>query len=566
MDPYYYTKKLTNILYDVAADTKEALTDYVESYSSDAPCEDEEKVLPFSVKALQGLQRLELFKLFSEHPDPKVLVIEKALAGPFLRCITTIEELNSFDVQEVCYLDNVNAIKKSHHYVFLFRPTDGNFINLERILTNSSKAKYTVCHPAGLNLLFFAMDERLLSMEQPNMLKITGNMENSNVCSVPDNLALYAVADRIAQLQKTYGAIPNVQGFGENAEKLADIILKQPHTSDTLFARLTIYDRNEDLLTPCFTPMTFESQIDELFGITGQVTEIEKKKIMQELHQWLNIKPKDDDSKKIGISLNNEIYSKLKNISLYNLNETFDSLKKEYQRKKDDLKDLLKQTKETGSQPAIEMAIDLARDNKSDINHIATYHNIFDCIMASYNASLKDCEDNLALRIHPELTLKFIETGIVKKTPINQILKLLSLFSQIHGPIDPVRFQKISLRMLDSYGNSSQAALKCLKKSGMLSSINYKEKNRELHLNKTHKKVKDISSIYGGYSPLSVRHIEKLLKSPLSVPHEGLELVLFLGGCTRAEASACQLLSKNIVVITTGIFTSNTFMDAVIAQ
>jgi hypothetical protein len=150
--------------------------------------------------------------------------------------------------------------------------------------------------------------------------------------------------------------------------------------------------------------------------------------------------------------------------------------------------------------------------------------------------------------------------------PINQILKLLSLFSQVHGAITPERFQKLALSMLNSYGHYSSIALSHLKKSGMLSTAYYKEKNRQFYLNKNHKKHKDISNFYGGYSPLSCRHIEKLLKDPLKTPHEGLELIVFLGGCTRAEASACQLISKKAVVFTTALFTTNSFMDTLLTQ
>jgi hypothetical protein len=97
------------------------------------------------------------------------------------------------------------------------------------------------------------------------------------------------------RLQRSTGLFPRILGKGDNAKKLADLLLirmrseeevsassatsKSPSTfgltPSAVVENVIIIDREIDFFTPLMTQLTYEGLIDEVFGIRNNQTEVD---------------------------------------------------------------------------------------------------------------------------------------------------------------------------------------------------------------------------------------------------------------------------------------------------
>lgn len=70
--------------------------------------------------------------------------------------------------------------------------------------------------------------------------------------------------------------------------------------------------------------------------------------------------------------------------------------------------------------------------------------------------------------------------------------------------------------------------------------------------------------VYNGYVPLSCRLIEAALAKTRAIDSKGLEMICFIGGCTRGELAVCRSLFKSCIVLTTDIITGNSLMESLL--
>lgn len=593
----------------------EAANNLYQTYSSESVIEtsdtesSEEEPGLFSSRNLQSVQRFELIKILVSSDKPKVLVIDKEISEPFFRHIISIPEVKSLDVKKIFYLDDVCITEKNYHYVYILRPNHKNTQYLKKLFDlnfnektlseDSTHAIYsiprdhycmkqrikeecsfnTILKMGNFDLNIFPISNDLLSIEQPKtLLKI-----------IDDNDAnpLVDIAQAISLLEKNYGTIPYVQYCGPNAEKVAKLIelpqlpkineIKEDWEKEKnpTFARITLIDRTVDLITPLLTPSTFEGLIDEVMSISCNIIEIEKKWISKELHPFLKISKKATELEKFPIPLDKEyeIYPKLKDVNIANLKKAFDSIKESQNLIKNQIDSLIHPT--SGLKPTAEEireATELLTIHRKKTQWLAAYQSIALRLMDAYNDPEfqlnMDHEQNILLRIKPKETLEYIADLIQRKRPINQILRLLCLFSQVYTnndknsryTIEESFFRNILQEMRIVYGESSVTIITYLEALGMLKSVNYGNKCDKYHL--IQPLDTGICSTYGGYAPLSCRHIERMLKRPMAVKCKGLELVIFVGGCTRAEVAACRMISKKIVILTTSILNGHNFIES----
>lgn len=601
----------------------------IESSSENSSTEEPTKELIkepeiFSSAPLKGFQSFEFISILSASIKPKVLIVDEDIINPLFKYTLTLEKKKNkftgeiekvvekmFLVTKIFLLNSANIDEKNHHYIYLFRPNYKNIDDLTKIFTGGRTGKTLhdfqkkptldgnihtiyfvsnhdnfmkqniknsgyfnrIAHIANFNINIFPIDNKILSMECPKILKRL----------VDNDLDLNPLQDifrAISYLERICGVIPNIQDFGENAEKLYELIRKKDeknfhnkeNKSPSIFARITLIDRTTDLITPCLTPSTFEGLIDDILGISCGIIQIEKKWISPEIHEFFKIPKETHESKEISLSLDKKIFSLLKDKKLSSLNEIFSLLKKMLGTTHGEIKNLneLNSLEEKSSVERIGKAYVLATENNESRHFAIAYKDIQNFLIKKHNSSEfqlnLDHEQNILLKKDPQKTLEYIKDLIQNKKPINQVLRLLSLYCQVYG-VKPNFLEFISRSMQKSYGGFSQYALKRLEKLGMLTSAGYTQKCSQYHLIESkNEKNPDIFQPYGGYAPLSCRYIEKLLKQPLALPCEGLELIVFIGGCTRAEVSALSLMSKNIVVLTTSLINGNSFMETLLEK
>jgi len=214
----------------------------------------------------------------------------------------------------------------------------------------------------------------------------------------------------------------------------------------------------------------------------------------------------------------------------------------------------------------------------------------------SFHARL-DIEQTILEVQNFEICFEYIEEMIHKQEPIENVLRLLVLLSLTNAGLPKKNFDYLRREILHSYGFEHMHLLYNLEKAGLFkrqeSRSNWVGITRALQLivdvNDT-ANPSDISYIFSGYAPLSIRlvqhavrsgwrSIEELLKlfpgphldlkrggltinsslevlqgsgaqqSINRVGHRSLVLVVFIGGVTFAEIAALRFLSAQVYIL-----------------
>ena len=102
---------------------------------------------------------------------------------------------------------------------------------------------------------------------------------------------IYTAAKGLMALQTRYGLFPRITGKGDNARRLADLLIRmraekaisegsRASSLETLMPsdvidNLIIIDREADPLTPLLTQLTYEGLLDELYGVQNSQLEVD---------------------------------------------------------------------------------------------------------------------------------------------------------------------------------------------------------------------------------------------------------------------------------------------------
>lgn len=218
-----------------------------------------------------------------------------------------------------------------------------------------------------------------------------------------------------------------------------------------------------------------------------------------------------------------------------------------------------------------------------------------------------------------DICFEYIEEMIHKQEPLVSVLRLLILFSVTNAGLPKKNFDYLRRELLHSYGFEHMATLNSLEKAGLLrkqeSKSNWLTVKRALQLvveDTDTANPNDISYVFSGYAPLSIRLVQQAVRSGwrpveeilklLPGPHSeakrsgfasspsletlpgtpsldkvgdgrrSLVLVVFIGGVTFAEISALRFLSAQegmayeLIVGTTKIISSDTLTETFIEK
>lgn len=169
---------------------------------------------------------------------------------------------------------------------------------------------------------------------------------------------------------------------------------------------------------------------------------------------------------------------------------------------------------------------------------------------------------------------------IVQNQPWHKAVRLLSLWTQLHGGLNSEDYSAFCRRLIHSYGASTMLPLiSRLKRCGLLyrkgestPKFIWKSIRRDLNITAEENQDKDSEQnsdyhfvhSYCGYAPLSVRLLEKRMRdrSWTSInsmmdqeetsfnrkvgmeAEKGATLVVFVGGVTRSEVAAIRFLNS----------------------
>ncbi|XP_057798899.1 vacuolar protein-sorting-associated protein 33 homolog [Salvia miltiorrhiza] len=428
-------------------------------------------------------------------------------------------------------------------------------------------------------LYMLPLDEDVLSFE----LDLT-----EKECLVEgDETAFWNIAKAIHNLEFTCGVIPNVRAKGKGAARVADILTRMQTEEPVNAANmgiplpeintLILLDREVDMITPMLTQLTYEGLIDEFLGVKNGAVELDA-----------SIMGAQQEGKKTKVPLNSsdKLFKETRDLNfevvVQVLRQKATSMKQDYTeistttQTVSELKDFVKKL---NSLPEMTRHINLAQ-------HLTTFTS------KSVFAERLDMEQTLVEAQSYDICFDYIEELLCKQEPLEKVLRLLILFSVTNSGLPKKHFDYLRRELLISYGPEHINTLDSLEKAGLLrkqdSRSNWLTIKRALQLiieDTDTTNPNDISYVFSGYAPLSIRLVQQAIRSGwrsleeilklLPGPHletkrggfssipsydtlpgslnsseklangrRALVLVVFVGGVTFAEISALRFLSS----------------------
>ncbi|KAL3523495.1 hypothetical protein ACH5RR_016329 [Cinchona calisaya] len=422
-----------------------------------------------------------------------------------------------------------------------------------------------------------------------------------------DTTPLWHIAKALHKLEFTFGVIPNIRAKGKASTRVVDILnrmqIEEPvNTSDIGMPEINtviLIDREVDMITPMCSQLTYEGLLDEFLGINNGAVEVES-----------SIMGVQQEGKKIKVPLNSsdKLFKEIRDLNfevvVQVLRQKATSMKQDYtemtttNQTVSELKDFVKKL---NSLPEITRHINLAQ-------HLSTFTS-----KPSFLGRL-DMEHTIVEAQSFDICFEYIEEMIHKQEPLVNVLRLLILFSITNSGLPKKNFDYLRRELLHSYGFEHMATLNNLEKAGLFRKQEMKSNwltvKRALQLvveDTDTANPNDISYVFSGYAPLSIRLVQHAIRSGwrpieeilklLPGPHteskrsgyggnqfdnlsgsmlnsdkvgdgrRSLVLVVFVGGVTFAEISALRFLSAqegmayDLIIGTTKIINGQSLIE-----
>lgn len=593
---------------------------------------------PIDLSLLREKAQEELIDALDSLKGRKVLYLDPKLSGP-LALIAQTSLLKEHGVENLFHLSAEPVQSECENVLYLVRPR----ISLMKVIVEQIKhdkelrlqKSYSiyftprctkVCEKVleddevfrdvttgEFPLHFIPFDEDVLSLELDTAFK--------EYTVEGDTSSLWYVARAIANLQLSFGIIPNVKAKGKAASQVADMLnrMRQEYpgtvygTGISEIDTVILLDRHVDMVTPMCSQLTYEGLLDEFLHINNGTLELDSSIILGSAQATK--KPQGDKKIKVPLNSSDKLFRELRDLNFGVVGQVLQrkttTMKNDYaevttmNQSVTELKDFVKKL---NILPEITRHVSLAQ-------HLsATYTN-----KQSFLDQLH-IEQTLVEGVNYDVTSAHVQTMIYKQDPLISVLRLLIMLSLTSGGLRQKDFDNFRRELLHSYGFEYMILLSNLEKAGLLK----KQEGRNNiwpHLVKAFKLVvedvddahpNDIAYVFSGYAPLSVRIVENALKrgwqamegalkllpgrhlelsqrneSGGEPPHEasGLErqenggvadgrrslvLVVFIGGVTFAEISALRFLSSqegmkyDLIIATTKLINGTTLLQTLI--
>ncbi|XP_073293278.1 vacuolar protein-sorting-associated protein 33 homolog isoform X2 [Primulina huaijiensis] len=581
---------------------------------------------PINLNSIRSKAKNELLNIVKNIRGKKCLVIDPKLSGSISLIVQTAE-LKDNGAEELRYLtaepiqteltkviyivrsqlDLIKSICSHIHndtskgihreYFLYFVPRRA--VACEKIL--EEEKVYELLSIGECPLYLIPLDEDILSFEL--------DLANKEYLVDGDATSLWHIAKAIHSMEFSFGVIPNVRAKGKASTRVAEILnrmqAEEPvDTSDAGIPEintLILLDREVDMVTPMCSQLTYEGLLDELLGINNGAVELDAP-----------IMGIQQEGKKIKVPLNSsdKLFKEIRDLNfevvVQVLRQKATSMKQDYTeistttQTVSELKDFVKKL---NSLPEMTRHINLAQ-------HLSRFTS-----KPLFLGKL-DMEQTLVEAQSFDICFDYIEEMIHKQEPLINVLRLLILLSITNSGLPKRNFDYLRREFLHSYGFEHIATLNNLEKAGLFkkqdSKSNWLTIKRALQLvveDTDTANPNDISYVFSGYAPLSIRLVQqairsgwrpieeilKLLPGPHSEMKKGrfasipsydtlsgslntsekladgrrsLVLVVFIGGVTFAEISALRFLSSqegmayDVIVGTTKIVNGKTLIES----
>lgn len=361
------------------------------------------------------------------------------------------------------------------------------------------------------------------------------------------------------QIQQRHGLFPRVLGKGDNARKLAGLLLRGRKELDadeaatqytsmpsTSIEQLIVIDRDVDFATVLLTQLTYEGLIDEMIGIKHNRAEVDSSIIGAAPQQRSQTGSSSTSppptvrqglKRRIQLDSSDSLYQQLRssNFALIgpHLNKIARRLESDYEERH-------------GARGINELRefVNKLPGFQQEHQSLAVHTNLADDMMKhtrsdTFNREL-EVQQNIAAGTDPIYQHDTVEELIARDAPLSTVLRLLCLESTVAGGLRPKDLDSFRRQILHAYGFQHLLTLDALETMELLQprssasalllpvgggsgqsdkgvKTNYAYLRKELGLivdEYNEQDPEDVAYVYSGYAPLSVRMVQCILQKP----------------------------------------------------
>ncbi|KAK3088447.1 hypothetical protein FSP39_019326 [Pinctada imbricata] len=562
-----------------------------------------------NLNLLRDFYRRELLESLDKCLGTKALVWDDALTGPF-GLIAEYSLLKEHEVEKMFPL-SANGLPQSNvqNIIFVTRPR----LNLmEQIAQTLLQEEHKGGFRKEYHIIFVPRKSLLCErkLKEMGVYGTLNNIEEFNLSMIPfdsdllsmemdsafrecylenDYTTMYYTAQALMTLQALYGVIPNITGKGDCAKQVVDMMLRmrrelggrEPQITPQI-DNLLIIDRNVDLLTPLLSQLTYDGLIDEIFGINNTSVKLPPEKFMTGNQSQEDSIP--TEKKKIILNSSDELYAELRDKNFNAVGSIVSKRAKTITQEFDErhsAKTVSEMKQFVSKLPHLQQ-VRQSLSTHTSIAELVKEHTDTEEFMDSLR-----CQQDFINGVETDKVCVYIEDCIGRTEPLDKVLRLICVQSYCNNGLKPKVLDYYKREILQTYGYEHLLTLLNLEKAGFIrlhGQRTYPTIRKSLRLiieDINEQNPNDISYVYSGYAPLSIRLIQyyarpgwrsitevlNLLPGPTieeiqqipvalrkrrasigsinsSTMDQKVTLVLFLGGVTYAEIAALRFLAQ----------------------
>ncbi|CAO3636395.1 unnamed protein product [Cunninghamella blakesleeana] len=375
-----------------------------------------------------------------------------------------------------------------------------------------------------------------------------------------DTTSIYYSARALMKLQSIYGLFPKIIGKGEAARQLAELLLrmrseqavidevnvnsssfKMPSLLNTVsnhIDQLIIVDRNIDVVTPLCTELTYEGLVDEVLSIRHGFVELDASLItpQQQAQQQPPSSPSPTNNlknttipstagqpgkkKKQVLNSSDKLFSELRDRNFTVVGGMLNKLAK---RINEDYAERHQAKTVAQIRDFVSRLGDLQQEHQSLRIHTSIAEQIMEYTLTDEFHKILEVQQNVVAGIDGNKELDCIEEMIDKQKPLIQVLRLLCLMSLAQGGLKVKVYEHFEKEIIQTYGYEHIGTLHRLNRLGLLlkrttsapSRSTFSQSRRAFKLiveDVDEVNPNDISYVYSGYAPLSIRLVQTALQ------------------------------------------------------
>ncbi|KAI5798855.1 Sec1-like protein [Geopyxis carbonaria] len=619
----------------------------------------------------------DLLELLEGVRGKKVLFLDRTLSGP-IGLFAKFSVLQDYGVDKIFWLDEPVSEFPQKNVVYLTRSTISNATTIAKQIKNGNSSpgqdleysvfltprRTLVCEKIfedegvlgditirEFPLYFIPLEPDILSLELENAFE--------ELYLRKDHTSIFYSARALMNLQRHHGLFPRIIGKGDRARQLADTLIRMRGEEDSsdqspfsltpssVLSELIIIDRDVDFVTPLMTQLTYEGLIDETIGIHNSKIELDAALVGPPQQQQSSnsssssstspVPPSTQKKRPVLLSSEDKLFDNLRDTNFAIVGNL---LNKVARRLNDDYEGRHQAQTVSEIRQFVSKLGGLQQEHQSLRLHTGLAEEIMKHTRSEVFNKALEVQQNMVAGVDSSSQHDAIEELIARNAPIQSVLRLLCVESLIGSGLKPKDLDFFKREILQAYGYQHVLTLDALENLGFLQSksaviasgstrTNYPNLRKVLCLivdEVNEHEPDDISYVYSGYAPLSVRLVQCIVQKPMMTaaakgrrgedgsnaginagavgwrgfedilknvkgatfdePQRGEEkairarnilngqsdrkvtLVFFLGGCTFTEISALRFTGRReearrqIVIGTTAIINGNKIINA----